>query len=147
MQIFSHKTSSVLEKIFFKGFYHIWAWRPFWSMDGNYFSNLSFPCPREVPNEIRGRLDQRLQRRSHLKVWTFFPYKCIGKQNWPCRKKVNCQCRTIILAIFVDLRSPMICAKIQPQGFVCVEALRLSQPNVVMSSAVSLPYHTFTGQA
>ena len=101
---------------FFKGFYHIWAWRPFWSMDGNYFSNLSFPCPREVPNEIRGRLAQRLQRRSHLKVWTFFPYKCIGKQNWPCRKKVNCQCTTIILAIFVDLRSPMICAKIQPQG-------------------------------
>ena len=30
---------------------------------------------------------------------------------------------------------------------VCVEVLRLSQPNVVMSSAVSLPNHTFTGQA
>ena len=31
--------------------------------------------------------------------------------------------------------------------FVCVEVLRPSQPNGVMSSAVSLPNHTFTGQA
>ena len=31
--------------------------------------------------------------------------------------------------------------------FVCVEVLRPSQPNGVMSSAVSLPSHTFTGQA
>ena len=32
-------------------------------------------------------------------------------------------------------------------AFVCVEVLRPSQPNRVMSSAVSLPNHTFTGQA
>ena len=32
-------------------------------------------------------------------------------------------------------------------GFVCVEVLRTSQPNGVMSSMVSLPNHTFTGQA
>ena len=31
--------------------------------------------------------------------------------------------------------------------FVCVEVLRSSQPNGVMSSAVSLPNYTFTGQA
>ena len=31
--------------------------------------------------------------------------------------------------------------------FVCVEVLRPSQPNGVMSSAVSLPNHKFTGQA
>ena len=31
--------------------------------------------------------------------------------------------------------------------FVFVEVLRLSQPNGVMSSAVSLPNHIFTGQA
>ena len=31
--------------------------------------------------------------------------------------------------------------------FVCVEVLRPSQPNGVMLSAVSLPNHTFTGQA
>ena len=32
-------------------------------------------------------------------------------------------------------------------GFVCVEVLRPGQPSGVMSSAVSLPNHTFTGQA
>ena len=32
-------------------------------------------------------------------------------------------------------------------NFVCVEVLRPSQPDGVMSSAVSLPKHTFTGQA
>ena len=32
-------------------------------------------------------------------------------------------------------------------SFVGVEVLRPSQPNGVMSSAVSLPNHTFTGQA
>ena len=31
--------------------------------------------------------------------------------------------------------------------FVCVEVLQPSQPNGVMSSTVSLPNHTFTGQA
>ena len=31
--------------------------------------------------------------------------------------------------------------------FVCVEVLRPSQPSGVMSSAVSLPNHTITGQA
>ena len=31
--------------------------------------------------------------------------------------------------------------------FVCVEVLRPGQPNGVMSSVVSLPNHTFTGQA
>ena len=30
--------------------------------------------------------------------------------------------------------------------FVCVEILRPNQPGVVMSSAVSLPNHKFTGQ-
>ena len=34
-----------------------------------------------------------------------------------------------------------------PWLFVCVEVLPPSQPNGVMSSAVSLPNHTFTGQA
>ena len=43
-------------------------------------------------------------------------YKCILKQNWPCRKKVQCEHTTILLAALVDLWPPMICAKIQPQG-------------------------------
>ena len=37
--------------------------------------------------------------------------------------------------------------ELNQQLFVCVEVLRPSQPNGVMSSAVSLPNHTFTGQA
>ena len=32
-------------------------------------------------------------------------------------------------------------------GFVCAEVFRPSQPEGVMSSTVSLPNHTFTGQA
>ena len=35
---------------------------------------------------------------------------------------------------------------IQEADFVCVEVLRPSQPNGVMSSVVSLTNHTFTGQ-
>ena len=37
--------------------------------------------------------------------------------------------------------------EIVKEGYVCVEVLRLSQSNGVMSSAVSLPIHTFTWQA
>ena len=33
------------------------------------------------------------------------------------------------------------------EDFVCVEVLQPNQPIRVMSSAVSLPNHTFTGQA
>ena len=36
---------------------------------------------------------------------------------------------------------------IELEFIVCVEVLRPSQPNGVMSSVVSLPNHTFTGQA
>ena len=68
------------------------------------------------PYEIWAKLAQGLQRRSCLKFWTFLPYKCIRKQNWPYRKKVKCQYMTIILATLVDLPFPMIYAKIQPQG-------------------------------
>ena len=112
MQAFSPKASLVLEKIF-KGFYYIWAWRPSWSTNRDHFSNLLCPEPKEAPYEIWAKLAQRLQR-SCLKFWTFFPYKCIRKQNWPYRKKVKCQCMIIILAILVALLFPKIYAKIQP---------------------------------
>ena len=68
MQRFSPKASSVLEKKIFKGFYHIWAWRPSWSMDHDHFSNFSFPQPKEAPYEIWAKLAQGLQRRSRLKT-------------------------------------------------------------------------------
>ena len=98
LQRFSPKASSVLEKLF-KGFYHIWAWRPSWSIDRNHFSNLSLPQPKEAPQKIWATLAQRLQRRSLLKFSTFFPYKCIGKQIFlPRLKKVKRQRSTITLA-------------------------------------------------
>ena len=37
---------------FFKGFYHIWAWRPSWSCDQDRLNKLSFPHPMETPYEI-----------------------------------------------------------------------------------------------
>ena len=37
---------------FFKGFYHIWAWRPSWSCDQEHLNKLSFPHPKESPYEI-----------------------------------------------------------------------------------------------
>ena len=91
-------------------------------MDRDHFSNLSLPQPKEDSHEILATLAQRHQRRSRLKFSTFFPYKCMipiqmhREQIWPRRKKVKRQCTTIILAILVDLSSPMICAQIQPQG-------------------------------
>ena len=57
------------------------------------------------------------QQFCYINVWS--SYKCIGKQTWPCIKKVKCQRTTILLVILVDLSSRMICAKIQPQGIFC----------------------------
>ena len=42
----------VPEKKIFKGFYHIWAWRPSWSCDLDHFYKLSFPLPKEAPHKI-----------------------------------------------------------------------------------------------
>ena len=44
-------------------------------------------------------------------------------------------------------KTVMLSLKMSRVLFVFVEVLRPSQPNGVMSSAVSLPNHTFTGQA
>ena len=41
----------------------------------------------------------------------------------------------------------LTCVPKKQVDFVCVVVLQPSQPNGVMSSAVSLPNHTFTGQA
>ena len=124
VQRLGHRAYLVLEKKIFKGFYHIWARRSSWQMDRDYFNNLSFPCPKEATFEIWATLAPRLQRRSCLLVFFLFfffykcmgHYKCTGKQTWPRCKKVKHHCRTIILATLVDLQSPMICAKIQPQN-------------------------------
>ena len=54
------------------------------------------------------------------------------------RATANCKVRRIVTGSICNINKSI---------FVCVEVLRLSQPNGVMSSAVSLPNHTFTGQA
>ena len=111
-----------MEKKIFKGFYNIWEWQPFWSMDHTHFSNLSFSCPRRLrmkfeqhwPGGFRGKAIWNYQHFFHTNVWS--PYKCIQKQNWPRCKKVRCQCMTTILATLVDRPFQMIYAKILPQG-------------------------------
>ena len=88
-------------------------------MYDHYFSNFGRP---PVSNDIcKGSAIRhpRFRRTRFLKV--FSPYKCIGKQTWPCRKKVKCQYTTFILAILVDLPSPMTYAKIQPKAFSVLE--------------------------
>ena len=49
----------------------------------------------------------------------------------------------------IPFRSELVCrnANRKSQKLDCVEVLRPSQPSGIMSSAVSLPNHTFTGQA
>ena len=84
-------------------------------MDRDHYSNLSFLCPKEALHEIFSNVCQAASEKKSFVILNIFN-KCIGKQTWPRRKKVKCQCTTIILAILVDLPSPMIYAKIQPQG-------------------------------
>ena len=36
----------------FKGFYHIWVWRPSWSCDLDHLYKLSIPHPRDAPYEV-----------------------------------------------------------------------------------------------
>ena len=62
-------------------------------------------------------------RRKKLYPAFLFPFSInvYGPYKWGSKfdlggKKVKCQHRTIILAILVDLLSPIICAKIRTQG-------------------------------
>ena len=49
--------------------------------------------------------------------------------------------------VTTSLQRHDVAAMLMRRCFVCVEVLRPRQPNGVISSAVSLPNHTFTGQA
>ena len=42
----------VPEEKIFKGFYHIWLWRPSWSCDLDHLYKLSFTLPKEAPHQI-----------------------------------------------------------------------------------------------
>ena len=50
-KIQDHRTSGSGEDDF-KGFYHIWAWRPSWSCDLDHLYKLTFPLPKEAPHKI-----------------------------------------------------------------------------------------------
>ena len=72
-------------------------------------------------------------------------YLCMHRMIWICS---FCECLKALLAWRVPfaILGYSQCSE-KRFLFVCVEVLRPSQPNWVMSSAVSLPNHTFTGQA
>ena len=115
LQRFNHKASLVMKKKIFKGFYHIWAKCQIGQWTATILAILHSPAPGRLQMKFEQQWP-RGSRGGHLKFSIFFPYKCIGKQTWPHRKKVKCQCMTTILASLVDLLSPIIFAKIQPQG-------------------------------
>ena len=92
-------------------------------------------------------------------VHYFEPVRTVSNKIWatkhskrPIIAKRSLSTKKVLYAIFfsgegVSIKVPVKRAKASPESFVCVEVLRPSQPNGVMSSAVSLPNHTFTGQA
>ena len=49
---FQDRKSSGSKEVDFKGFYHIWAWRPSRSCDLYHLYKLLFLLPKEAPHEI-----------------------------------------------------------------------------------------------
>ena len=70
----------------------------------------------------------------------------LGLRDNESRLYLKQNCKNLLVALYgqVAMQLPLALTR---QKFVCVEVLRPSQPNRVMSNAVSLPNHTFTGQA
>ena len=70
---------------FFKGFYHIWAWRPYCSCDLDHLNKLSFPHPMEASHEIWLQSAQWFQRRWCLKMLAeaYLYYKLTNETNEP----------------------------------------------------------------
>ena len=82
-------------------------------MYGHYFSNFgSPPVPKDICKDSAKR-HARFWRIRFLKV---FPIQMHREANLTLPLKVKRQCTTILLAMLVDLLSPMIPAKVQPQG-------------------------------
>ena len=72
-----HRTSGS-GKEDFKGFFHIWAWRPSWSCDLDHLCKLSLPLPKEAPHEIWALLVKRFKRRC-LKIMVMYMYIAPGQ--------------------------------------------------------------------
>ena len=92
-----------------KNWFSRWRlWWPSWI----FYPLISLYCV----SYIRDVQNMNSQHFSHIQCKCIGPIQMHGKQIWPCRKKVKCQRRTIILAILVDLLSPRICANKTPRG-------------------------------
>ena len=108
--------------------------------------NANSVDPDQMPHSAASDLGLHCLPMSHL--WVKY-----SKNSFEKPTKSNCQhykkylqtkslvCKRGVLSVFLFTNS---CKRFL---FVCFEVLRPSQPNGVMSSAVSLPNHTFTGQA
>ena len=86
---------------------------------GHKTSTQTNSCSQMVPIKTKDNINTFLLLQIHAKSSKTILWKKIKLSNELCRIKI----------------------------LFCVEVLRPSQPNGVMSSAVSLPNHTFTGQA
>ena len=85
-----------------------------------------------------------------MKVEESIRHKWVNYMNY--RTCVHAQILNYLYAyiygyLFVRMCPYVLQLSAQSLWFVCVEDLRPSQPSGVMSGAVSLPNHTFTGQA
>ena len=67
----------VLEKKIFKGFYHIWAWQPSWSMSRDHFCDLSFPPTSGGSTLNLSNIGPEASEEKSFEIPTFFPYKCM----------------------------------------------------------------------
>ena len=81
-------------------------------MYDHYFSNFGSPPGSEDICKDSTKRHAWFWRRRFLKV---FPIQMHREANFCC-KKVKLQHTTILLAMLADLPSPMIPAKVQPQG-------------------------------
>ena len=64
----SWKSVHWFRRRFLKGFYHIWAWRPFWSCDPDAATKILFPLPKEAPHKNWLWSAQRFLRRRCLSI-------------------------------------------------------------------------------
>ena len=92
--------------------------------------------------------------RAHTRLILEYNEVTLKMRSWPQKSNhfftMSKQCISASLLKFQPLIKDIVCTQAfyaPTCWFVCVEVLRPSQPNGVTSSAVSLPNHTFTGQA
>ena len=79
------------------------------------------PAPRGSTWNL-SNIGQEASEEKSFEILNIFPIQMYGTHTnaygskQPCHKKITCQCTTIISATLLDLLSPMICVKIEPQG-------------------------------